>query len=206
MAAARFFTTEEVREAIFQDSGSEFGGDASDSDFEVSEGNDSTAIGASVLSDDNADSEPKQAAAVPVVRRQRNQPGGRRAEQPMEWEVYEDIDPYESVWLEDYNERQGILFDSSNFAPVDFFKLFMPDAAFDLIAMETNRYAMQYFDDPTDLPPSSRFLKWKDTSRAEVKAFVALQIAMGLCQKPTFRSYWNEYWLTYTPFNSVVSE
>lgn len=204
MAAARFFTTEEVREAIFQDSGSEFGGDASDS--EVSEGNDSTAIGASVLSDDNADSEPKQAAAVPVVRRQRNQPGGRRAEQPMEWEVYEDIDPYESVWLEDYNERQGILFDSSNFAPVDFFKLFMPDAAFDLIAMETNRYAMQYFDDPTDLPPSSRFLKWKDTSRAEVKAFVALQIAMGLCQKPTFRSYWNEYWLTYTPFNSVVSE
>lgn len=193
MAAARFFTTEEVREAIFQDSGSEFGGDASDSDFEVSEGNDSTAIGASVLSDDNADSEPKQAAAVPVVRRQRNQPGGRRAEQPMEWEVYEDIDPYESVWLEDYNERQGILFDSSNFAPVDFFKLFMPDAAFDLIAMETNRYAMQYFDDPTDLPPSSRFLKWKDTSRADVKAFVALQIAIGLCQKPTIRSYWNEY-------------
>ena len=31
------YTSEEVAEAIFQDSGSEFGGDASDSDFEVSQ-------------------------------------------------------------------------------------------------------------------------------------------------------------------------
>ena len=33
MAAARAYTVEEAVEAIFQDSGSEFGGDASDSDF-----------------------------------------------------------------------------------------------------------------------------------------------------------------------------
>ena len=81
----------------------------------------------------------------------------------------------------------------------------MPEAAFELISVETNRYALQYFDDPADLRPSSRFLSWIDTSNSEIKAFVALQIAMGLCQKSTIRSYWNEFWLTYTPFNSIMS-
>ena len=68
---------------------------------------------------------------------------------------------------------------------MDFFNLFMPEAAFELISVETNRYALQCFDDPADLLPSSQFLSWTDTSKAEIKAFVALQIAMGLCQKPT---------------------
>ena len=203
------YTAEEVAAAIFQDSGSEFGGDASDSDFEVSQADNSSSsdnnsdFQASLPSDhDSADSEPEpEHAAAPIPVRH---PRSHQAEQ-IEWEVYEDFDPYESVWLQDYNERQGILVDTTNFSPVDFFHLFMPEAAFELISVETNRYALQYFDDPADLPPSSRFLSWTDTSKAEIKAFVALQIAMGLCQKPTIRSYWNEFWLTYTPFNSIMS-
>ncbi|KAL9977456.1 hypothetical protein ACROYT_G014860 [Oculina patagonica] len=120
--------------------------------------------------------EPEHAATPIPVRHPRD----RQAKQ-IEWEIYEDFDPYESVWLQDYNERQGTLVDTTNFSPVDFFHLFMPEAAFELIYVETNRYAFQYFDDPSDLPPSSRFLSWTDTSKAEIKAFVALQIAMGLC-------------------------
>ena len=158
-------------------------------------------------SDDNSErSEPEHAAApIPAIRRQRNHPRDRPAEQVVEWEVYEHIDPYQSEWLQDYNERRGILVDTSNFAPVDFFYLFMPDAAFELIYTEINRYALQYLDDPADLPPSSRYLSWSDTSKAEIKAFVALQIAMGLCQKPSIRSYWSEFCLTYTPFHSIMS-
>ena len=203
------YTAEEVAAAIFQDSDSEFGGDASDSDFEVSQADNSSSsdnnsdFQASLPSDhDSADSEPEpEHAAAPIpVRHPRN----HQAEQ-IEWEVYEDFDPYESVWLQDYNEKQGILVDTTNFTPVDLFHLFMPEAAFELLSVETNRYALQYFDDPADLPPSSRFLSWTDTSKAEIKAFVALQIAMGLCQKPTIRSYWNKFWLTYTPFNSIMS-
>ena len=202
MAAARAYTVEEAVEAIFQDSGSEFGGDASDSDFEDSPA-DNSDIQASLPSD-SADSEPEPEHARPIpVRLPRNR-RNRQAEQ-IEWEVYEDFDPYESVWLQDYSERQGILVNTTNFTPVDFFYLFMPDAAFELISVETNRYALQYLDDPADLPPSSRLLSWIDTSKTEMKAFVALQIAMGLCQKPTIRSYWNEFWLTYTPFNSIMS-
>ena len=122
-----------------------------------------------------------------------------------EWEVYEDIDPYESVWLQDYNERQGILVDTTNFTPIDFFYLFMPEAAFELTSVETNRYAMQYLDDTADPLPSSRFLSWIDTSKAGIKAFIALQIAMDLFQKPSIQSYWNKFWLTCTLFNSIMS-
>lgn len=63
--------------------------------------------------------------------------------------------------------------------------MFFPDEALDLIALETNRYAGQYFDNTVDLPRASRLSSWYDTSPEEVKAFVALQIAMGLCQKPS---------------------
>ena len=155
------------------------------------------------LPSDSADSEPEPEHAQPIpVRLPRNR-RNRQVEQ-IEWEVYEDVDPYESVWLQDYSERQGILVNTANFTPVDFY-LFMPDAAFELISVETNRCALQYLDDPADLPPSSRFLGWIDTSKTEMKSFVALQIAMGLCQKPSIRSYWNEFWLTYIPFDSVMS-
>ena len=146
MAAGRTYTAEEVAEAIFQDSGSEFGGDASDSDFEDSQdfSEDSQADNSDFQtssSSESADSEPEpeHAAARPIpVRHLRNRRDRQAAQ--IEWELYEDIDPYESVWLQDYNERQGILVDTTNFTPVDFFYLFMPEAAFELISVDTNRY------------------------------------------------------------------
>ena len=204
MAAGRIYTAEEVVQAIFQDSGSEFGGDASDSDFEDSQADNSDFQASSSSESADSEPEPEHAAARPIpVRHLRNRCDCQAAQ--IEWEHYEDVDPYESVWLQDYNERQGILVDTTNFTPVAFFYLFMPEAAFELISVETNRYAMQYLDDTADLPPRSRFLSWIDTSKAEIKAFTALQIAMGLCQKPSIRSYWNKFWVTYTPFNSIMS-
>ena len=123
----------EVADAIFQDSGWEFGGDASDSDFEDSQADNSDFQAGSPSKSANSEPEPEHTTARPTpVRHPRNCCDRQTAQ--IEWEVYEDIDPYESVWLQDYNERQGILVDTTNFTLVDFFYLFVPEAAFELQA------------------------------------------------------------------------
>ena len=121
------------------------------------------------------------------------------------WEFYSFLDPFESDWLPDYIERPGILVDTTGFEPVDYFYQYFPEEAFNLMAAETNRYADQFFYTPVDFSPSSRFHTWTDTSVDEIKAFVALQIAMGLCNKPAISDYWNTYWLTTTNFGDVMS-
>ena len=87
---------------------------------------------------------------------------------------------------------------------MDYFSLFFPDEALTLMAEETNRYAMQYLDSTCDFPQNSRFHKWHDTSVEQMKAYLALQIAMGLCQKPSLEDYWSTYWLTFTDFKRVM--
>jgi hypothetical protein len=94
--------------------------------------------------------------------------------------------------------------DTSGYAPLDFFLLFFPNEAFDLISEQTNRYA-QVFLNTSQLPKYSRFLKWQDTSPEEIKAFIALQISMGLCQKNEIEDYWENWWLTNTAFGKVMS-
>ena len=92
----------------------------------------------------------------------------------------------------------------TEFQPVYYFKLFFPDEAFDFIAEETNRYAMQYLDTTIDFPANSRFWVWCNTTSNEIKAFVALQIAMGLCKKHVVEDYWSKTWLTFTDFRKVM--
>ena len=74
-----------------------------------------------------------------------------------------------------------------------------------MISSETNRYAEQYLDMPADFELYSSFQAWNDTSPNEIKGFIALQIAMGLCQKPAHADYWSGFWLTALPFSSVMS-
>jgi len=38
-----------------------------------------------------------------------------------------------------------------------------------------------------------------------MKAYLALNTAMGLCSKPSLRDYWSKYWLTRTPFPDIMS-
>lgn len=104
-----------------------------------------------------------------------------------------------------FQQTPGILVDMSNFTPVDFFHLFFPNEAFELISSETNRYAQQCLDMPAEFEPCSWFQAWRDTSPNKIKAFLALQIAMVLCQKPAHADYWSGFWLTALPFSSVMS-
>ena len=69
---------------------------------------------------------------------------------------------------------------------------------------ETNQYSLQFFDNPAPLSECSRFNKWSETSVQEMKAYVAMQIAMGLCQKHELEDYWGTFWLTHTPFIDVM--
>ena len=87
------------------------------------------------------------------------------------WVTDEFIDPFSNDWLPDYTRRRGVLVDTSDYKPVDYFKLYFPDAAFDLIAQETNRHVMYFLDNPVDLPPHSRFAKRVDTNPQEIKAY-----------------------------------
>lgn len=88
---------------------------------------------------------------------------------------------------------------------ITLFKLFFPEDAFDLICKETNRYATQFYDNPNEFSRFSRFSEWEETSTQEIKAYIALQIAMGMSQKNSLEDYWGTYWLTYLPFTDIMS-
>lgn len=125
---------------------------------------------------------------------QHREPADQSDTNRFEWEAYDDMD----------QRRSGILVDTDGFSPVDYFMLFFPEAAFELIVEETNQYALNFFDNPAPLPPHSRFNHWVDTSVEEIKAYVGLEIAMGLCQKNSIEDYWETFHLTHTPFTDVM--
>lgn len=77
------------------------------------------------------------------------------------WGLYELEDLFDPNWLPEFRRRRGVLVVTDAFQPVDFFRLYFPVEALQLIADETNRYAAQYFDEPIDLPLLSNFANGK---------------------------------------------
>ncbi|XP_071489198.1 piggyBac transposable element-derived protein 4-like [Diadema antillarum] len=106
-----------------------------------------------------------------------------------------------------YDDQPRLLFDAEGLEPVDFFTKFYPTSIFAHIADETNKYAQQFFDCPAPLPEASRFGVWLDTDEEEIRAFTALQIAMGLVSKPSVPQYWetNSDILVTPGFADVIS-
>ena len=68
------------------------------------------------------------------------------------------VDPFAPDWLPVYDKRQSVLVDTSDFSPIDFFKLFFQDEAIQLIFTETNHYADQFFDAPHDFDHTANFI------------------------------------------------
>jgi len=99
-----------------------------------------------------------------------------------------------------------VLIDTTDFQPVNYFKLFFPDSVFTLMSTETNQYAQQFFDSVDTLPPTSRFHKWKPTTPEELKGFVALQIEMGLDWRYRVTEHWSMRSLSPGGFGSVMSQ
>ncbi|KAK3106989.1 hypothetical protein FSP39_004511 [Pinctada imbricata] len=65
--------------------------------------------------------------------------------------------------------------------PVDYFFKYLPPSFFDTLAEETNRYATQKGPDP----------KWTPNNAEEMRAFVALNIIIGVRQLLRLENYWS---------------
>ncbi|XP_076465604.1 peroxisomal N(1)-acetyl-spermine/spermidine oxidase-like isoform X1 [Babylonia areolata] len=98
----------------------------------------------------------------------------------------------------------GLLVNTDYFHPVDFFMLFFPESAFQLMADQSNPYAEELLSGITELSQHSRLNVAKDVTVPEMKADTALQIAMGLCCKPENKDYWQTYWLLILPFGTII--
>lgn len=127
------------------------------------------------------------------------------AENPPEfiWSHVDFNDTFDMHWV-GQPQRTGVLIDTSDFKPVDYFKYFFPDEFFSIMARHTNLYAEQYLENRT-LGTHSRFNKWSETSVLEMQAYIALQIAMGINSKPEIADYWSTYWLTANKFSDDLS-
>ena len=113
-------------------------------------------------------------------------------------------------WIMDFDNRNiGYKGDQdlSDADPITFLQLFLDDAVFDMLATETNRYADQFLlAKGDDLRRRSRFHKWEPVTRADMKAFLALHMTMGLVEKHEIEDYWETFWLTATPgFSRIMS-
>ena len=71
---------------------------------------------------------------------------------------------------------------SADATPLDFLGLVWEPPLFDLLANETNRYAMQRQVNKADA-------KWYPTTPEEMRAFIGVNILMGIDQKPQTSMY-----------------
>ena len=106
----------------------------------------------------------------------------------------------------DFTDDQGLntdLPDNPSFS--DYFNLLFPDNLFEDIARQTNKYAREtlaYLRGRDNLPPNSRFRSWPENgvTSGEIKAFLAMTIAMGLVNQENIQDYWSTDEVLSTPF------
>ena len=71
------------------------------------------------------------------------------------------------------------------------FRGILDDEVLDLIVLETNRYADQFFENNPDLPPFSRARKWQPLTRDGLIRFIGLTLLMSLNDRPRLELYWS---------------
>ena len=107
----------------------------------------------------------------------------------------EDADPDELRWsdqlspfrIPDFVEASGIKFQlPDNPTPVDFFSAFVGEDLLNKIVQETNLYARQKLADSP-----ARLAKFRPVTLAELKAFLAVNIIMGMVRLPSLDQYWS---------------
>ena len=81
---------------------------------------------------------------------------------------------------------------------LDFYELFVDDNMIQLLTTETNRYAQQQ----RQLHPSN--LPWTDVTDAEMKAFLGVNIAMGIANLKRLADYWSTEPITSIPWYSTI--
>ncbi|XP_015438132.1 PREDICTED: piggyBac transposable element-derived protein 4-like, partial [Dufourea novaeangliae] len=75
--------------------------------------------------------------------------------------------------------------------PIEYFNLFFTLEFLDMLRIETNRYAQQFFEN-AGAANTSTTLTWKKTTIKELRAFIAVLLEMGITRRPTIFSYWSQ--------------
>lgn len=89
--------------------------------------------------------------------------------------------------------------------PEDIYKMFVTDEMIDIMVSETNAYAQKYIQiNQQNMKRNSRMTKWSDTSSQEMRTFLAVLMAMGLCRVPNLNLYWSRNKLYRNEFISSV--
>lgn len=87
--------------------------------------------------------------------------------------------------------------------PGGFYSLLVPDEIFDMIAEQTNLFAVQSCES-RNLKPSSRSHAWKPTDKHEIKRFFGLILYMGLVRLPRLSYYWSKDKILGQTFPSTI--
>lgn len=87
--------------------------------------------------------------------------------------------------------------------PGAFYSLLVPDEIFDMIAEQTNLFALQSCGS-RNLKPSSRSHAWKPTDKHEIKRFFGLILYMGLVRLPKLTYYWSKDKILGQTFPSTI--
>ena len=89
------------------------------------------------------------------------------------------------IHVQPFSEAPGPVHDlGPDATPLDFFSLLWEPSFFDSLAEEINRYAQQR---QVSKPNS----KWYPATPEEMKAFIGVNIMMGIDQKPEISQYWS---------------
>ena len=91
-----------------------------------------------------------------------------------------------------FSATPGVVPDMTGQPPIEFFRLFFDRQIFELLFMETRRFAQQYLEREREHlanHPKARAHEWSryPLTRKEMEVFIALLIAMGICGFPTIR-------------------
>lgn len=91
----------------------------------------------------------------------------------------------------------------TNCNELDLFTLFCGDELFEMIARETNDYAVQEINRALRKNLKSD-KSWTCVTKDELKSYVALYIAMSQVKKPDIKMNWSKRKIIETPFYSTV--
>ena len=215
----RFYTSEEVLDEIYADPGSDF--DSESSSDEIEEYNDQQSFSESseneeMIENDNQliNNEDLQANARGRGHNRGAARGNRAARRGVIRNRQQEDALLEIQWtsndrrprITQFTARQGLQVQLPNNAGAgEYLSLFLTDEFFDLLVERTNLYSAQYKASNPNLPPNSRASSWVETTRNEMKKFLALSFLMGVVRKPEVSDYWSTNpLLKGSIFNSVM--
>jgi len=108
----------------------------------------------------------------------------------LRWEEVDDN--WAPNWLMNYNQEQGFSahYPGGLVDPIDFFQLLFDDEVINLLVLETNRYAEQFFTNFPGRLSEKYYQEWQPCTPARMKAYLGILIHMGLSQLHHMQSHW----------------